>query len=144
MDSSHRGQCHPWVGDPELFLKISLNKPKALFPQSCFWSRCFITATGALSRISSSPVAGLCLLIAGILVADPHQEVPGKCCAVCTGSLLLFLALPPQPFRCAHCHYSCNISGSLKRHYNRKHPIEEYANVGSGELAAEALIQQGE
>nr|XP_004656237.2 zinc finger protein ZFAT isoform X1 [Jaculus jaculus] len=48
-----------------------------------------------------------------------------------------------KPFRCAHCHYSCNISGSLKRHYNRKHPNEEYANVGSGELAAEVLIQQG-
>uniref|UniRef100_A0A8C6IAE1 Zinc finger protein ZFAT n=1 Tax=Mus spicilegus TaxID=10103 RepID=A0A8C6IAE1_MUSSI len=48
-----------------------------------------------------------------------------------------------KPFRCAHCHYSCNISGSLKRHYNRKHPNEEYTNVGSGELAAEALIQQG-
>ncbi|XP_062043936.1 zinc finger protein ZFAT isoform X2 [Lepus europaeus] len=48
-----------------------------------------------------------------------------------------------KPFRCAHCHYSCNISGSLKRHYNRKHPNEEYSNVGSGELAAEALIQQG-
>ncbi|XP_028918723.1 zinc finger protein ZFAT isoform X2 [Ornithorhynchus anatinus] len=48
-----------------------------------------------------------------------------------------------KPFRCAHCHYSCNISGSLKRHYNRKHPNEEYVNVGSGELAAEALIQQG-
>ncbi|XP_038199913.1 zinc finger protein ZFAT isoform X2 [Arvicola amphibius] len=48
-----------------------------------------------------------------------------------------------KPFRCAHCHYSCNISGSLKRHYNRKHPNEEYANVGSRELATEALIQQG-
>ncbi|GAB1299420.1 Zinc finger protein ZFAT [Apodemus speciosus] len=48
-----------------------------------------------------------------------------------------------KPFRCAHCHYSCNISGSLKRHYNRKHPNEEYANAGSGELAPEALIQQG-
>ncbi|XP_048214425.1 zinc finger protein ZFAT [Perognathus longimembris pacificus] len=48
-----------------------------------------------------------------------------------------------KPFRCAHCHYSCNISGSLKRHYNRKHPNEEYVNVGSGELVAEALIQQG-
>ncbi|XP_019678735.2 zinc finger protein ZFAT isoform X5 [Felis catus] len=47
------------------------------------------------------------------------------------------------PFRCAHCHYSCNISGSLKRHYNRKHPNEEYANVGTGELAADALVQQG-
>ncbi|XP_033011781.1 zinc finger protein ZFAT isoform X1 [Lacerta agilis] len=48
-----------------------------------------------------------------------------------------------KPFRCAHCHYSCNISGSLKRHYNRKHPNEEYVNAGSGELAAEALLQQG-
>ncbi|XP_023392992.1 zinc finger protein ZFAT [Pteropus vampyrus] len=48
-----------------------------------------------------------------------------------------------KPFRCAHCHYSCNISGSLKRHYNRKHPNEEYANVGGGELAADALVQQG-
>ncbi|XP_027716224.1 zinc finger protein ZFAT isoform X2 [Vombatus ursinus] len=48
-----------------------------------------------------------------------------------------------KPFRCAHCHYSCNISGSLKRHYNRKHPNEDYVNVGSGELAADALIQQG-
>ncbi|XP_044308803.1 zinc finger protein ZFAT isoform X1 [Varanus komodoensis] len=48
-----------------------------------------------------------------------------------------------KPFRCAHCHYSCNISGSLKRHYNRKHPSEEYVNAGSGELAAEALLQQG-
>ncbi|XP_062426643.1 zinc finger protein ZFAT isoform X1 [Rhea pennata] len=48
-----------------------------------------------------------------------------------------------KPFRCAHCHYSCNISGSLKRHYNRKHPNEEYVNVGSGEPAAEALLQQG-
>ncbi|NXP17215.1 ZFAT protein, partial [Scytalopus superciliaris] len=48
-----------------------------------------------------------------------------------------------KPFRCAHCHYSCNISGSLKRHYNRKHPNEEYVNVGSGEPAPEALIQQG-
>ncbi|XP_039096133.1 zinc finger protein ZFAT isoform X2 [Hyaena hyaena] len=48
-----------------------------------------------------------------------------------------------KPFRCAHCHYSCNISGSLKRHYNRKHPNEEYANVGTGELAADVLLQQG-
>ena len=52
-------------------------------------------------------------------------------------------SLSLQPFRCAHCHYSCNISGSLKRHYNRKHPNEEYANVGTGELAADALVQQG-
>lgn len=51
--------------------------------------------------------------------------------------------MSPQPFRCAHCHYSCNISGSLKRHYNRKHPNEEYANVGAGELAADALVRQG-
>ncbi|XP_060057044.1 zinc finger protein ZFAT isoform X2 [Erinaceus europaeus] len=48
-----------------------------------------------------------------------------------------------KPFRCAHCHYSCNISGSLKRHYNRKHPNEEYTNVGTGELAADTLLQQG-
>ncbi|XP_075405342.1 zinc finger protein ZFAT [Tenrec ecaudatus] len=48
-----------------------------------------------------------------------------------------------KPFRCAHCHYSCNISGSLKRHYNRKHPTEEYRNAGSGELAPDALVQQG-
>ncbi|XP_055965660.1 zinc finger protein ZFAT [Sorex fumeus] len=48
-----------------------------------------------------------------------------------------------KPFRCAHCHYSCNMSGSLKRHYNRKHPNEEYTNVGTGELAADTLIQQG-
>ncbi|XP_006830909.1 PREDICTED: zinc finger protein ZFAT-like [Chrysochloris asiatica] len=48
-----------------------------------------------------------------------------------------------KPFRCAHCHYSCNVSGSLKRHYNRKHPNEEYTNVGTRELAAEALVQQG-
>ncbi|XP_074058643.1 zinc finger protein ZFAT [Macrotis lagotis] len=48
-----------------------------------------------------------------------------------------------KPFRCAHCHYSCNISGSLKRHYNRKHPNEDYVNVGTGELVADALIQQG-
>ncbi|XP_052559531.1 zinc finger protein ZFAT isoform X3 [Tympanuchus pallidicinctus] len=51
--------------------------------------------------------------------------------------------VPFKPFRCAHCRYSCNISGSLKRHYNKKHPNEEYVNVGSGEPAAEALIQQG-
>lgn len=59
------------------------------------------------------------------------------------GQPCLIPSLSLQPFRCAHCHYSCNISGSLKRHYNRKHPNEEYANVGTGELAADALIQQG-
>ncbi|XP_064410016.1 zinc finger protein ZFAT-like isoform X3 [Latimeria chalumnae] len=48
-----------------------------------------------------------------------------------------------KPIRCAHCHYSCNIPGSLKRHYNRKHPNEEYVNAGTGELATETLIQQG-
>ncbi|ERE63028.1 zinc finger protein [Cricetulus griseus] len=63
--------------------------------------------------------------------------------AVGLRSILSSRAQPEKPFRCAHCHYSCNISGSLKRHYNRKHPNEEYANVGSVELAAEALIQQG-
>lgn len=59
------------------------------------------------------------------------------------GSPPLTVLLSPQPFRCAHCHYSCNMSGSLKRHYNRKHPNEEYANVGAGELAADALVRQG-
>ncbi|KAB1258107.1 Zinc finger protein ZFAT [Camelus dromedarius] len=57
--------------------------------------------------------------------------------------LLEMFSITGLPFRCAHCHYSCNISGSLKRHYNRKHPSEEYTNVGTGELAADALIQQG-
>ncbi|KAG2464787.1 ZFAT protein, partial [Polypterus senegalus] len=47
-----------------------------------------------------------------------------------------------KPFRCAHCHYSCNISGSLKRHYNRKHPNEQYANAGMGPPAVDVLIQQ--
>ncbi|KAL0619078.1 Zinc finger protein ZFAT [Plecturocebus cupreus] len=37
-----------------------------------------------------------------------------------------------KPFRCAHWHYSCSISGSLKRHYNRKYPNELYANMGTG------------
>ncbi|XP_033275642.1 zinc finger protein ZFAT isoform X1 [Orcinus orca] len=63
-------------------------------------------------------------------VRTPRLVAPSSC-------------LQSQPFRCAHCHYSCNISGSLKRHYNRKHPNEEYTNVGTGELAADALIQQG-
>nr|XP_033788664.1 zinc finger protein ZFAT isoform X2 [Geotrypetes seraphini] len=48
-----------------------------------------------------------------------------------------------KPFHCAHCHYSCNIAGSLKRHYNKKHPTEECINAGTGEMAIEAFIQQG-
>lgn len=48
-----------------------------------------------------------------------------------------------KPFRCAHCHYSCNMSGSLKRHYNKKHPNEEYVNAGVGPPAVDMLIQQG-
>ncbi|XP_075067785.1 LOW QUALITY PROTEIN: zinc finger protein ZFAT [Mixophyes fleayi] len=48
-----------------------------------------------------------------------------------------------KPFGCALCHYSCNIPGSLKRHYNKKHPNEECVNSGSGEISAEALVLQG-
>ncbi|XP_072266736.1 zinc finger protein ZFAT isoform X2 [Pyxicephalus adspersus] len=48
-----------------------------------------------------------------------------------------------KPFGCALCHYSCNIPGSLKRHYNKKHPNEECVNSGAGELPAESLILQG-
>uniref|UniRef100_A0A8C5N2A3 Zinc finger and AT-hook domain containing n=1 Tax=Leptobrachium leishanense TaxID=445787 RepID=A0A8C5N2A3_9ANUR len=48
-----------------------------------------------------------------------------------------------KPFSCALCHYSCNIPGSLKRHYNKKHPNEECVNAGTGELSAEALLLQG-
>ncbi|KAM4688637.1 zinc finger protein ZFAT [Discoglossus pictus] len=48
-----------------------------------------------------------------------------------------------KPFGCALCHYSCNILGSLKRHYNKKHPNEEWVNAGTGELSAEALVLQG-
>ncbi|XP_076826313.1 zinc finger protein ZFAT [Brachyhypopomus gauderio] len=48
-----------------------------------------------------------------------------------------------KPFRCAHCHYSCNISGSLKRHYNKKHPSEQYCNAGPGTAASESIIEQG-
>ncbi|XP_053323375.1 zinc finger protein ZFAT [Spea bombifrons] len=48
-----------------------------------------------------------------------------------------------KPFGCALCHYSCNIPGSLKRHYNKKHPNEECVNAGSGELSTEALGLQG-
>ncbi|CAH2285869.1 zinc finger ZFAT isoform X1 [Pelobates cultripes] len=48
-----------------------------------------------------------------------------------------------KPFGCALCHYSCNIPGSLKRHYNKKHPNEECVNAGTGELSTEALVLQG-
>ncbi|XP_075437942.1 zinc finger protein ZFAT isoform X2 [Ascaphus truei] len=48
-----------------------------------------------------------------------------------------------KPYGCALCHYSCNIPGSLKRHYNKKHPNEECVNAGTGELSAEALVLQG-
>ncbi|XP_075681820.1 zinc finger protein ZFAT isoform X2 [Rhinoderma darwinii] len=47
-----------------------------------------------------------------------------------------------KPFCCALCHYSCNIPGSLKRHYNKKHPNEECVNSGSGEVSSEALVLQ--
>ncbi|XP_034554537.1 zinc finger protein ZFAT-like isoform X2 [Notolabrus celidotus] len=48
-----------------------------------------------------------------------------------------------KPFRCAHCHYSCNITGPLKRHYKLKHPDQKYENTGPGLPDAEALKQQG-
>lgn len=48
-----------------------------------------------------------------------------------------------KPFGCALCNYSCNIPGSLKRHYNKKHPNEECVNTGAGELPAESLVLQG-
>uniref|UniRef100_A0A4W6C3T5 Zinc finger and AT-hook domain containing n=1 Tax=Lates calcarifer TaxID=8187 RepID=A0A4W6C3T5_LATCA len=48
-----------------------------------------------------------------------------------------------KPFRCAHCHYSCNIAGPLKRHYNLKHPDQKYENAGPGLPNADALKQQG-
>ncbi|XP_044149661.1 zinc finger protein ZFAT isoform X2 [Bufo gargarizans] len=48
-----------------------------------------------------------------------------------------------KPFGCALCHYSCNIPGSLKRHYNKKHPNEECVNSGAGEVSSEALVLQG-
>ncbi|KAM8967779.1 zinc finger protein ZFAT [Pelodytes ibericus] len=48
-----------------------------------------------------------------------------------------------KPFGCALCHYSCNIPGSLKRHYNKKHPNEQCVNAGTGELSSEALVLQG-
>ncbi|XP_044063823.1 zinc finger protein ZFAT-like isoform X2 [Siniperca chuatsi] len=48
-----------------------------------------------------------------------------------------------KPFRCAHCHYSCNIAGPLKRHYNMKHPDQKYQNAGPGLPNPDALEQQG-
>ncbi|KAG7229398.1 hypothetical protein INR49_012789 [Caranx melampygus] len=48
-----------------------------------------------------------------------------------------------KPFRCAHCHYSCNIAGPLKRHYNSKHPNQKYENAGPGLPNVDALKQQG-
>ncbi|KAJ8288164.1 hypothetical protein COCON_G00008230 [Conger conger] len=48
-----------------------------------------------------------------------------------------------KPFRCGHCLYSCNMSCTLKRHYNKKHPNEQYCNTGPGIPAAEAIQQQG-
>ncbi|PWA33526.1 hypothetical protein CCH79_00007502, partial [Gambusia affinis] len=48
-----------------------------------------------------------------------------------------------KPFRCAHCHYSCNIAGALKRHFNIKHPEETYENSGPGLPNSETLKQQG-
>lgn len=49
-----------------------------------------------------------------------------------------------QPFRCAHCRYSCNSPGPLKRHYKMKHPDHEYHNTGPGLTnSAETLELQG-
>ncbi|XP_030014418.1 zinc finger protein ZFAT isoform X3 [Sphaeramia orbicularis] len=48
-----------------------------------------------------------------------------------------------KPFRCAHCRYSCNIAGPLKRHYNRKHPDQKYENAGPGLPNPDALKHQG-
>ncbi|XP_041758507.1 zinc finger protein ZFAT [Coregonus clupeaformis] len=48
-----------------------------------------------------------------------------------------------KPYRCGHCHYSCNIAGPLKRHYSKKHPDQEYCNAGPGPAASEAVEQQG-
>uniref|UniRef100_UPI0037E9490D zinc finger protein ZFAT n=1 Tax=Semicossyphus pulcher TaxID=241346 RepID=UPI0037E9490D len=48
-----------------------------------------------------------------------------------------------KPFRCAHCHYSCNIAGPLKRHYKLKHPDQKYQNAGPGQPDSDALKQQG-
>uniref|UniRef100_A0A674C8S0 Zinc finger and AT-hook domain containing n=1 Tax=Salmo trutta TaxID=8032 RepID=A0A674C8S0_SALTR len=48
-----------------------------------------------------------------------------------------------KPYRCGHCHYSCNIAGPLKRHYSKKHPNQEYCNAGPGPATSEAVEQQG-
>ncbi|XP_077576776.1 zinc finger protein ZFAT [Stigmatopora nigra] len=48
-----------------------------------------------------------------------------------------------KPFHCALCHYSCNTSGPLKRHYKTKHPGQEYQNAGEGHLDPENATQQG-
>ncbi|XP_024123707.1 zinc finger protein ZFAT isoform X3 [Oryzias melastigma] len=48
-----------------------------------------------------------------------------------------------KPFRCAHCHYSCNSTGALKRHYNMKHPHQTYENAGPGLLNCDTLKEQG-
>ncbi|XP_053289288.1 zinc finger protein ZFAT isoform X2 [Pleuronectes platessa] len=48
-----------------------------------------------------------------------------------------------KPFRCAHCRYSCNLTGPLKRHYSLKHPEQKYENAGTGLPTADALKQQG-
>ncbi|XP_068613195.1 zinc finger protein ZFAT [Brachionichthys hirsutus] len=48
-----------------------------------------------------------------------------------------------KPFRCAHCLYSCNVAGPLKRHYNMKHPDQKYHNAGPGVPNPDALEHQG-
>ncbi|KAM3614359.1 uncharacterized protein V6R79_013157 [Siganus canaliculatus] len=48
-----------------------------------------------------------------------------------------------KPFRCAHCLYSCNIAGPLKRHYHLKHPDQKYHNAGPGLPNQDSLKQQG-
>ncbi|XP_037836291.1 zinc finger protein ZFAT isoform X2 [Kryptolebias marmoratus] len=48
-----------------------------------------------------------------------------------------------KPVRCAHCHYSCNVAGVLKRHYKMKHPDETYENDGPGLPSSDTLEQQG-
>uniref|UniRef100_A0A8C7ZR88 Zinc finger and AT hook domain containing n=1 Tax=Oryzias sinensis TaxID=183150 RepID=A0A8C7ZR88_9TELE len=48
-----------------------------------------------------------------------------------------------KPFRCARCHYSCNSTGALKRHYNMKHPHQTYENAGPGLPNSDILKEQG-
>ncbi|XP_008321644.1 zinc finger protein ZFAT isoform X2 [Cynoglossus semilaevis] len=48
-----------------------------------------------------------------------------------------------KPFRCAHCHYSCNLAGPLKRHYHLKHPDQKYENAGPQMPNLEDLKEQG-